>query len=91
MTPTFHSRGDAKSRKGERHGSFWEMILWKDVRILVLKIMELERIEAPAGPLTIVVFLEAVPTVVLKIILGASEQHAPELWGMWVWTGVPSG
>ena len=60
------------------HGSFGAMILWNDVRRLVLKMAELERRDAPAGPLTIVAFSEAVPTVVLRGMLGASAQHVPK-------------
>ena len=77
MTPPFHSRGYAKNGKEERHGSFWEIILWTDVRRLVLKMTESERIEAPAGPLTIVAFSAVVPTVVSRGMLGASAQHVP--------------
>ena len=54
------------------------MIHWNNVRSLVLKMMELESIDAPAGPLTIVAFSEAVPTVVSGGILGASVQYVPE-------------
>ena len=52
------------------------MILWNDVRRLVLKMAESERIYAPAGPLTIVAFLAAVPTVVLGEMLGDYAQRA---------------
>ena len=54
------------------------IIFWNDVRRLVLKVTELERIDAHAVPLKIVAFLAAVPTVILRRILGASAQHAPE-------------
>ena len=54
------------------------MILWKYFRRLVLKIAESERIDAPEGPLTIVAFSAAVPTVILRVMLGSSAQHAPE-------------
>ena len=56
MTPSFHSRGDAKSGKEETHGSFWVIILWNNVRRLVLKMTESERIDGPAVPLKIVAF-----------------------------------
>ena len=55
-----------------------------------MKVTELERIDAHAGPLTIVTFLAVVPTVILRGLLGASAQHAPVRWGILVWTGVPS-
>ena len=66
VTPPFRPSGDAKRGKEERHGSFWSMILWNYIRRLVLKMTESERIDAPAGPLTIVAFLAAVPTVVSR-------------------------
>ena len=91
VTPPFCSSGDAKIGKEERNGSFGEMILWSDVKRLMLKISESERIDAPAGPLTIVVFSGAVPTVVLRGVIGAYVQHAPERCCMQVCTGVPSG
>ena len=64
MTPVFDSSGDSKSVKRKRHNSFGSMILWNYVRMLVLKMAELERMDAPVGPLTIVAFLAAVPTVI---------------------------
>ena len=78
MTPPFHSSGYAKKGKEERHGRFWAIILWNDVRRLVLIMTESERIDVPAGPLKIVAFLAAVTTVVLRRMLGAYVQHAPE-------------
>ena len=66
VTPPFHSSGNAKSGKEEMHGSFWVIILWNDVRRLVLKTTELERIDVHVGPLMIVAFLAAVPTVVSR-------------------------
>ena len=55
-----------------------------------MKMMESERIDAPAGSLTIVAFLASAPTVVLRGMLGASAQHALARWVILVWTGVPS-
>ena len=55
-----------------------------------MKVTESERIDAHAGPLTIVAFSAAVPTVISRGMLGASAQYAPERWGIMVWTGVPS-
>ena len=78
MTPPFHSRGNEKIRNEERRGRSGAMILWSDVRRLVLKMADLERIDAPAGPLTIVAFSAAVQTVVSRGMLGASAQHVPE-------------
>ena len=78
VTPLFHSSGDTKSGKEERHGSFWEIILWNDVRRLVLKMTESERIDAPTVPMKIVAFLAAVPTMFLWGMIGASAQHLPE-------------
>ena len=78
MTPLFLSIGNSKSGKEEIHGSFGEMILWNNVRRLVFKMVELERIDAPARPLAILAFPEAVPTVVLRGMIGASEKNALE-------------
>ena len=78
VIPPLHSSGDAKIGKEERHGRFGEMILWNDVRMLVFKMVESERVDAPAGPLTVVAFLAAVTMVVLRVMLEASTQHAPE-------------
>ena len=78
MTPPFHSSGDVKSGKEERHGRFGAMILLNDGNRLVLKMAKSERIYAPTGPLKIVSFLAAVPTVLSWEILGAPAQHAPE-------------
>ena len=64
MTPPFHSSGYAKNGKEETHGRFWVIILWYDVRRLVLKITESEKIDRPAVPLTIVAFPAAFPKVV---------------------------
>ena len=61
-----------------RHGIFRAIILWNDVRRLVLKVTESERIYAHAGPLTIIAFSAVVPTVILRGMLGAYAQHAPE-------------
>ena len=72
MTPLFHSSGDSKIVNKERHSSFGSMILWNYVRMLVLKMAELERMDAPVGPLTIVAFLSAVTTVILRGMLGES-------------------
>ena len=66
MTPPLHSSGYAESGKEERHGSFSAIILWNDIRRLVLKVTESERIDAHAGPLTIVAFLAVVPTVISR-------------------------
>ena len=44
----------------------------------MLKMTEPESIDVPAGSLKIVAFLAAVPTVVLKGMIGSSVQHAPE-------------
>ena len=52
------------NRKEERYGRLWEIILWNDVRRLVLKMTDSERIDAPAGALMIVAFSAAVPTVI---------------------------
>ena len=90
MTPPLHSRGYAENGKEESHGRFRAIAIWNDVRRLVLKVTESERIDTHAGLLMIVVFSAAVPTVILHGMLGASAQHAPELWGTMVWTGVPS-
>ena len=78
MTLTFHSSGDVKSGKEERHGSFGAMILWNYVRRLVLKTAESEGIDTPVGPMMIIVFSEAVPTVVLWGMLEASAKNVPE-------------
>ena len=78
MKTPFHSSSNAKSVNEERCGSFGAMIFWNDVRRLVLKMAESERIDALAGPLTIVAFLAAVPTVVLRVTIGEYAQHAPE-------------
>ena len=56
MKTPFHSSSNAKSVNEERCGSFGAMIFWNDVRRLVLKMAESERIDALAGPLTIVEF-----------------------------------
>ena len=72
------------------HGSFSAIILWNNIRRLVCKVTESEIIDAHAVPLTIVAFLAAVPTVILRGILWASAQHAQARWGIMVWTGVPS-
>ena len=56
----------------------------------MLKVTESEKIDSHAGPMMIVAFLAAVPTVISRGILGASAQHAPARWGIMVWTGVPS-
>ena len=78
VTPSFHSRGDEKIVKEEMNDSFWAMIVWSDVRRLVLKLAESKKIDAPAGPLTIVEFSAAVQTVVSRGRLGVSAQHVPE-------------
>ena len=78
VTLPFNSSGDAKSGKKERHGSFGAMILWNNVWRFVLEMEESERIDTPAGPLTIVAFPVVVPTVVLRILLVASAQHVLE-------------
>ena len=39
---------------------------------------ELERIDAPAGPLAIVAFLAVDPTVISRGMLEAYAKHAPE-------------
>ena len=54
------------------------MYFWINVRTLVLKMAESERIDAPAVPLTILAFSGVVPTVVLRGMFGASAQYAPE-------------
>ena len=58
MTPLFLSIGNSKSGKEEIHGSFGEMILWKNVRRLMLKMAESEGIDAHAVQLVIVLFTE---------------------------------
>ena len=78
MTPPLHPSNDTKNGKEERNDSFREMILWNNVRRLVFKMVELERIDAPARPLAILAFPEAVPTVVLRGMIGASEKNALE-------------
>ena len=78
MTLSFHFSGDAKNGKEERHSRFRAMIFLDNVRRLLLKIAELEGIDAPAGPLKIVAFLAAVPTVVFWGMHWASAQNAPE-------------
>ena len=64
MTPPLHSSGYAESGKEDRHGSFRAIILWNNIRRLVMKVTDSERIDAHAVPLTIVVFSAAVPTVI---------------------------
>ena len=64
MTPPLHSSGYAEIGKEDRHGSFRAVIIWNNIRRLVLKVMESEIIDAHAGPLIIVSFLAAVPTVI---------------------------
>ena len=54
------------------------IILWDDVRRLLLKVTESERIDAHAVPMTIDAFLAVVPTVILRGMVGAYAQHAPE-------------
>ena len=54
------------------------IVLWNNVRRLVLKVTESERIDTHAGPLRIVEFLAEFPTVISRGMLGASAQHAPE-------------
>ena len=90
MTPRLHSIGYAGSGKEDMHGSFRVIILWNNISRLVLKVTESERIDAHAGPLTIVAFLAAVTTVISREMLGASAQHALAQWGIIVWTAVPS-
>ena len=90
VTTPLHSSGYAEIGKEERHGRFKEIILWNNIRRLVLKVIESENIDAHAGPLTIVAFSAAVPTVISRGMLWDSAQQAPERWGMLVWTGVPS-
>ena len=64
MTPPLHSSGYAESGKEDRNVSFRAIILLNNIRRLVLKVTELEIIDAHAGPLTIVAFSSAVPTVI---------------------------
>ena len=64
MTPLLHSSGYAEIGKEDSHGSLRAIILWNNIRRLVLKVMESEIIDAHAGPLIIVSFLAAVPTVI---------------------------
>ena len=78
MTPLLHSSGYAENGKGERHGSFRVIILWNNASRLVLKVKESERIDAHAGPLKFVAFSAVVPTVISRVMLGLSAQHAPE-------------
>ena len=90
MTSPLHSSGYAESGKEDRHGSLRSIILWNNIRRLVMEVTESERIDTHAGPLTIVAFLTAVPTVIQRGMLGAPTQHAPSRWVIMVWTGVPS-
>ena len=60
-----------KVEKEDRHGSFREITLWNNIRRLVLKVTESERIDTHAGPLTIVALSAAVPMVRSKVMLGA--------------------
>ena len=78
VTPPLHSSGYSENEKEERNFRFRAIILWNDVRRLALKLTESERIDAHAGPLTIVAFLAAVPTVISRGMLRASAQHALE-------------
>ena len=55
-----------------------------------MEVTESERIDTHAGPLAIVAFSTAVPTVIQRGMLGAPTQHAPSRWVIMVWTGVPS-
>ena len=55
-----------------------------------MEVTESERIGAHAGPLTIVAFSAAVPTLIQRGMLGAPTQHAPSRWVIMVWTRVPS-
>ena len=64
MTPQLLSSGYAESGKEDRHGSFRAIILWNNIRKLVLKVTESEIIDAHVVPLTIVAFLAGVPTVI---------------------------
>ena len=77
MTLLLHSSGYAESVKEDRHGSFRAIILWNNISRLVFKVTESERIDTHAGPLMIVSFLAAFPTVISRGMLGASVQHAP--------------
>ena len=77
MTLLLHSSGYAESVKEDRYGRFRAIILWNNISRLVFKVTESERIDALAGPLTIVAFSSAVPTVISRGMLGASVQHAP--------------
>ena len=61
-----------RKRKEEMHGSFRAIILWNNVRRLVLKVTESERIDAHVGQLTIVAFLVVVPTMILRGMFGSS-------------------
>ena len=58
VIPPFHSSGDAKIGKEDIHSSFKAMILWNNVRRLMLKMEELEGIDAHAVPPVIVLFTE---------------------------------
>ena len=77
MTPPLRSSGFTENGKKERYGNFRSIILWNDIRSLVLKVTESEWIDAHAGRLRIVAFSAAVPKVIPNKMLGASEQHAP--------------
>ena len=84
VTPPLHSSGYTEIGKEDRHGRFRAIILENNIRRLVLKVKESERIDAHAGPLTIVAFSAAVPTVISRGMLGASAQHVPARWGAMV-------
>lgn len=90
VKPTFHSIGDEKRVKEGRNRSFGDTIFWNNVRRLILKMAELEGIDASAGPLKIASFLAVVPMVVLWGMLGTSASNALKLCFMSVWNGVPS-
>ena len=74
MTPLFHSSGNAKIGKEERHRYFGDLIFGNNFRKLKLKLSAAEGIYAAADPLPIVSFPAAVPMESFQLKMGFSFQ-----------------